>query len=111
MTPERKEIERAKHPTKKSVEACLKASRAYRLRMANSVSGAVEPSLKEQLAQALLDHMKEVEQMKIMHAHMMFQVKMALSVERELQEMLEKQRWSYLSGYKNLLVREDKEDA
>jgi hypothetical protein len=111
MTPERKEIEKAKAPSLKDVQACLKGCRGYRQRMANSVSGPVQPSLKEQIAQALLDHMKEVEQMKIMHAHMMLQVKMCLSVEAELQEMLENQRWSYLSGYKNLLVREDKEDA
>ena len=65
MIPERKTIEDAPEPNRKLVEACLKSCRNYRTRMANSVQGPKVPSLREQMAQALLnawDKIQELEQ-------------------------------------------------
>ena len=54
LTAERKQITDAPRPTRKSVEACLIASRKYRIRMANGIKGEPEASLREQMAQEVL---------------------------------------------------------
>lgn len=60
MIAQRITVERAEPPTRKSVEACVKASQKYRERMANSVGGPKAPSLKERMAVALLDAWDEI---------------------------------------------------
>lgn len=60
MIAERKTVEPAEDPTREQVEACLKASLKYRERMLNGIKGRVEPSLREQMAQALLRAWDEI---------------------------------------------------
>lgn len=61
MISQRITVERAEPPTRKSVEACVKACLKYRERMANSVGGSKPPSLRERMAVALLDAWDEIE--------------------------------------------------
>ena len=51
---ERLKIEPAEPPTRKSVEACLKACEGWRERNINGIRGKTDPSLREQMARELL---------------------------------------------------------
>ena len=91
MTPERKKVEKAKHPSKKSIEACVKSSMAYREQRANSVAGPVDASFKEQLAQALLDKMDECKHWQFLYVSMCRKMHTMVSEMENVEYLVESQ--------------------
>ena len=64
------EVEPAEAPTRYEVAKCLEGCINYRVRMANSVSGQPEPSLREKMATELMRAWDEIERLQDIQSQM-----------------------------------------